>query len=91
MTHSEEPQANKLVFWVLGSVFAVAMLLTNVVFTMRTSKVDAIEETANEAKEMGTINNTKIEYITRQVDSMNLKLDRLLESRGVSIIPKPAT
>ena len=91
MTPSTEPQANKLTFWVLGSVFAVAMLLTNVVFSMRTSKVDAIETTANEAKEMGTINNTKLEYVTKQIDSMNLKLDRLLESRGISVLPKPST
>lgn len=91
MMHNEtpqaEPQANKTLFWMLGSVFAIAMLLTNVVFTMRTTKVDAVEKIANDAKEIGTINNTKIEYLIKQMDGMNLKLDRLLEAKGISLNP----
>jgi ubiquinone biosynthesis protein UbiJ len=97
MIQDSEPQANKTLWWILGSVFAVAMVLMNVVSSMRAAAIDDTKNTANEAKTianeaktMGIVNNTAMEYLTKQVDAINVKMDKLLELRGVSSIPKPS-
>lgn len=73
--------AQKTLFWLLGSLFAVVLLLLQLNASARSASLDEVRVTANEAKEISVSNRATIQAIEKSILSIDKKLDTLLSRR----------
>jgi hypothetical protein len=79
------PQNNgmvqKTVFWLLGALFAVLMILMQMNASARSESISDVKITADYAKELSIKNTADIASFQKTMESMDKKLDILINQK----------
>ena len=81
MTTPTNGTAQKTLFWLLGSLLTVIVVLMGILSTARTSAIEDIASRVAETEKLTTKHETDIGYIKESIINIDKKLDILVNQR----------